>query len=89
MVYHARAAYLSYSTPIGTLRHAETKGFDQGGSRFPFRIPKLEADITWHWTLGDDDIALIKQRRGEENRLGFGMQLVRIAIPAAYLGRRR
>lgn len=49
-------------------------------------LPKLEADLARHWTLGDDDIALIKLRRGEENRLGFGMQLCAYRYPGRLLG---
>lgn len=48
-------------------------------------LPTSEEDLTRHWTLGDDDIALIKQRRGEENRLGFGMQLCAYRCPGRLL----
>lgn len=48
-------------------------------------LPRLEADLTRHWTLGDDDIALIKQRRGEENRLGSGIHLCAYRYPGRLL----
>ena len=48
-------------------------------------LPTSEEDLTRRWTLGDDDIALIKQRRGEENRLGFGMQLCACRYPGRLL----
>lgn len=48
-------------------------------------LPTSEADLTRQWTLGDDDIALIKQRRGDENRLGFAIQLCAYRYPGRLL----
>lgn len=48
-------------------------------------LPKSETDLARHWTLSDFDIALIQRRRGNDNRLGFGMQLCAYRYPGRLL----
>ncbi|TMQ03511.1 MAG: DUF4158 domain-containing protein [Deltaproteobacteria bacterium] len=42
-------------------------------SRFPDEL--LEVDLAVHYRLTLDDLALIRRRRGDANRLGFALQL--------------
>lgn len=37
-----------------------------------------------HYTLSDSDLAVIGERRGQENRLGFAVQLCYLPNPAAW-----
>lgn len=48
-------------------------------------LPRSETELARHWTLGDFDIALIQRRRGDDNRLGFGMQLCAYRYPGRLL----
>ncbi|SEP34849.1 protein of unknown function [Rhizobium tibeticum] len=48
-----------------------------------FDLPIDELSLLRHYTLGDDDLAHIHDRRRPENRLGFALQLVRYAIQGA------
>jgi hypothetical protein len=36
-------------------------------------IPDEQDDLIRHYTLNELDISLIRQRRGDANRLGFGV----------------
>jgi TnpA family transposase len=38
-------------------------------------LPTEELSLLKHYTLGDDDLANIQERRRAENRLGFALQL--------------
>jgi hypothetical protein len=38
-------------------------------------LPQSQDELIQHYTLNDTDLALVKQRRGESNRLGFAVQL--------------
>lgn len=43
-------------------------------------LPIDELSLLRHYTLGDDDLGHIQERRRPENRLGFALQLLRVAI---------
>ena len=38
-------------------------------------MPAARDDLIRHYTLSDDDLAVIRQRRGSPSRLGFAVQL--------------
>ena len=38
-------------------------------------LPESPDDLARFYTFNDSDIALIRQRRGDANRLGFAIQL--------------
>jgi len=46
-------------------------------------LPADEREMVRHATLGSEDFALIAQRRGEANQLGFALMLVCLQIPVA------
>jgi Domain of unknown function (DUF4158) len=48
-------------------------------------LPADEAGLTRHWTLGDDDLAVVERRRGDHNRLGFTLQLCAFRYPGRLL----
>lgn len=48
-------------------------------------IPTGTEDLAAHYTLGDADMSLIRQRRGEANRLGFAVQLCLLRYPGIAL----
>ena len=49
-------------------------------------LPVDELECAQHYTLSDSDLAIIRQRRGEENRLGFAVQLCYLRFPGRALG---
>lgn len=48
-------------------------------------IPKDEDSLIRHYTLDAQDLALIQQRRGDHNRLGFAVHLCSLRFPGAAL----
>jgi TnpA family transposase len=48
-------------------------------------LPVTEADLVRHWTLGDDDLALVDRRRRIHNQLGFALQLCALRYPGRLL----
>ncbi len=44
-------------------------------------IPTDEGDLIRHYTFGEQDLALIRQRRGGHNRLGFAVHLCCLRFP--------
>ncbi|MFM9921335.1 Tn3 family transposase [Lacisediminihabitans sp. H27-G8] len=49
-------------------------------------LPIDELARVQHYTLSDSDLAIIRQRRGDENRLGFAVQLCYLRFPGRALG---
>lgn len=49
-------------------------------------LPVDELARVQHYTLSDSDLAIIRQRRGDENRLGFAVQLCYLRFPGRALG---
>jgi len=48
-------------------------------------LPVTEADLVQHWTLGDDDLAIVGRRRRNHDRLGFALQLCALRYPGRLL----
>jgi TnpA family transposase len=48
-------------------------------------LPVTEADLVQHWTLGDDDLAIVGRRRRNHNQLGFALQLCALRYPGRLL----
>ena len=48
-------------------------------------LPITEADLVRHWTLGDDDLAIVGRCRRNHNRLGFALQLCALRYPGRLL----
>lgn len=44
-------------------------------------ILHMQDDLIQHYTLNEADMALVRQRRGEANRLGFAVQLCLLRFP--------
>jgi Domain of unknown function (DUF4158) len=44
-------------------------------------LPTTEVEMARQYTLDDRDLAVIRQRRGAQNRLGFGIQLCYLRYP--------
>ena len=38
-------------------------------------VPDTDDELTRHYTFGEADLSLIRQRRGDANRLGVAVQL--------------
>jgi hypothetical protein len=49
-------------------------------------LPSDELGRVQHYTFSDSDLAIIRQRRGDENRLGFAVQLCYLRFPGRALG---
>ncbi|TFB71686.1 Tn3 family transposase [Cryobacterium sp. Hz9] len=49
-------------------------------------LPVDALERVQHYTLSDSDLAIIRQRRGEENRLGFAVQVCYLRFPGGALG---
>ncbi|WP_427131691.1 Tn3 family transposase [Pseudarthrobacter sp. S9] len=49
-------------------------------------LPEGQEELIQHYTLNDADLALIRQRRKPENRLGFAIQLCYLRFPGTILG---
>src|SRR5271165_4226659 len=50
-----------------------------------FSIPTDPAEMTRHYVLGADDLALVGARRRASNRLGFAVQLCALRHPGSVL----
>ena len=48
-------------------------------------LPTDEASILYHYTLSDDDLEHINERRRDQNRLGFALQLCALRHPGRLL----
>ena len=48
-------------------------------------LPTEPEDLVRHWTLSEDDLALVRERRRAWNRLGFAVQLCLIRYPGRAL----
>ena len=48
-------------------------------------IPLDRAGLTEHYVLSDQDLSLIRRRRGAQNRLGFTAQLALLRYPGRAL----
>ena len=48
-------------------------------------LPTDEASLLQHYTLADDDIEHIRERRRPENQLGFALQLCAFRCPGRLL----
>jgi TnpA family transposase len=48
-------------------------------------LPVTEADLARHWTLSDDDLALVDRRRRIHNQLGFALQFCALRYPGRLL----
>lgn len=50
-----------------------------------FDLPRDELSLLRHYTLSDEDIALIRTRRRPENQIGFALQLCAFRYPGRLL----
>ena len=48
-------------------------------------FPDTEDQLIRHYTLGESDLSLVRQRRGDHNRLGFAVQLCCLRFPSCAL----
>ena len=48
-------------------------------------LPLTEPDLVRHWTLSTADLAVIRRRRRDRNRLGFALQLCAVRYPGRLL----
>ena len=44
-------------------------------------LPPSKEDLRLHYTLSENDLAIIRSRRGPHNRLGFAVQLCYLRFP--------
>jgi TnpA family transposase len=44
-------------------------------------LPKCEEDLIRYYSFNESDLSLIRQRRGDANRLGFAIQLCLLRYP--------
>lgn len=49
-------------------------------------LPDTEHALIQHYTLNEQDLALVRQRRGDANRLGFAVQRYLMRFPGIALG---
>jgi TnpA family transposase len=49
-------------------------------------LPESADDLIRYYTFNETDLSLIRQRRGEANRLGFAVQLCLLRYPGYALG---
>ncbi len=49
-------------------------------------LPESGDDLIRYYTFNDSDLSLIRQRRGDANRLGFAVQLCLLRYPGYALG---
>ena len=48
-------------------------------------LPDNQTDFIRHYSLSETDLSLIKQKRGDTNRLGFAIQLCYLRYPVIFL----
>ena len=48
-------------------------------------VPDAEHELIRHYTFTEPDLSLIRQRRGEVNRLGFSVQLCYLPVSYTHL----
>ncbi|MDT4811277.1 Tn3 family transposase ISPa38 [compost metagenome] len=48
-------------------------------------LPDTDEELIRHYTFNESDLALIRQRRGAANRLGFAVQLCYMRYPGIML----
>lgn len=48
-------------------------------------LPLDESSMLRHYILSDEDMIQIKQKHGDDNRLGFALQLCALRYPGRYL----
>ena len=49
-------------------------------------LPESQNDLILYYTFNETDVSLIRQRRGDANRLGFAVQLCLLRYPGSMLG---
>ena len=49
-------------------------------------LPDSQNDLICYYTFNETDLSLIRQRRGDANRLGFAIQLCLLRYPGSMLG---
>ena len=49
-------------------------------------LPDTQDELIRRYTLSDSDLAIVRQRRGAANRLGFAVQLCYLRYPGIVLG---
>lgn len=54
-------------------------------ANIPAAVPDAEDELIRHYTFTEPDLSLIRQRRGEVNRLGFSVQLCYLRFPSIVL----
>ena len=65
---------------------ARRKTLLSDAQRSIFDLPTGGSELMHHYTLHEDDLALINQRRRPHNRLGFAVQLCLMRYPGRATG---
>ena len=69
----------------GTLDMAHRPILTQRQRHELMALPVDEPSMLRHYVLSDEDIIRIKQKQGDDNRLGFALQLCALRYPGRYL----
>ncbi len=72
--------------PHGRLTHAASLDPLGHGAGHLLALPESRDDLIRYYTFNDSDLSLIRQRRGDANRLGFAVQLCLLRYPGYALG---
>lgn len=72
-------------TSIGTIRMPRRHILTERQRSALLDLPIDELSLLRHYTLGDDDLGHIQERRRPENRLGFALQLCALRYPGRAL----
>ena len=80
-----RTLYQTDYTSTGTISHAKTQHSDRAPARTLFDLPTDEASLLQHYTLADDDIEHVRERRRPENQDGVCASALRLAHPGRLL----
>ena len=72
--------------PHGRLTHAASLDPLGHGRDTLLALPESRDDLIRYYTFNDSDLSLIRQRRGDANRLGFAVQLCLLRYPGYALG---
>ncbi|WP_407200613.1 DUF4158 domain-containing protein [Enterobacter cloacae] len=75
--------------PHGRLTHAASLDPSGHGAGHPLALPESRDDLIRYYTFNDSDLSLIRQRRGDANRLGFAVQFLLAALPRLRAGNRQ